>query len=233
MARWHATSVEALGHASTWWPGAWATEGAVPGLYLNAIVFGAGELEHLTSFVSDCPPTRRLAIADGTNQLDLASFGLARERRRACFWRAPSSAGEPPMPAELKIIEVRSAEVLADFEATSVIGFEASAVQRFAWHAPGVLSDPRFRLWLGKVDGRGVGAAMAYVDDDLIGIYGVTVVPDARRRGYGAAITWRAVQARPELPTALQPSAMATPMYQRLGFARIGHFSGWQRSSRP
>ncbi len=232
MARWHATSVEALGHASTWWPGAWATNGAIPGLYLNAIVFKAGGIGQLASFVAGCPSTRTLAIADGTNQLDLTQLGLKREPARRCFWRAPGPTGEPPMPGELEILEVTSADVLAEFEAVSVIGFESQSVPRYAWHAPGVLADPRFRSWLGKVDGRGVGAAMAYVPDDLIGIYGVTVVPGARRRGYGAALTWQAIQANPRLPAALQPSDMAIEMYRRLGFAPIGHFSAWHRAGR-
>jgi GNAT superfamily N-acetyltransferase len=236
MANWHATSVEALGHTSACWPGAWATNGPIPGLYLNAIVFSVGQsaatqVEQLAAFFADSPAMRRLAIADGTNQLDLAPLGLHREQARPCFWRAPGQTGEPLMPGELEIVEVTSAEVLADFEATSVIGFETATVSRFAWHAPGVLADPRFLMWLAKVDGRGVGAAMAYAGDDLIGIYGVTVVPGARRRGYGAALTWHAIRAYPRLPAALQPSDMAVAMYQRLGFAPIGHFSGWHGSS--
>jgi GNAT superfamily N-acetyltransferase len=199
---------------------------------LNAIVFEVGEIGHLTSILGDCPPTRRLAIADATNQLDLAHFGLEREHERPCFWRAAGQEGAPPMTGDLEIVEVKSAELLADFEATSAEGFEATAVQRFAQHAPGVLADPRFRLWLGRVEGRDVGAAMAYADDDLIGIYGVTVVPSARRRGYGAALTWQAIQANPRLPAALQPSDMAVEMYRRLGFAPIGHFSAWHRAGR-
>ncbi len=237
MARWHATSIEALGHASAWWLGAWATNGPVPGLYLNAIVFTVGQaaraqVGQLAAFFADSPSTRPLAIADGTNQLDLAQLGLERDGTRPCFWRAPGQTGAPRLPGELEIVQVTTQDLLADFEATSVEGFEAERVPRWAWHAPGVLADPRFRLWLGKVDGRGVGAAMAYADDDLIGIYGVTVVPGARRRGYGAALTWRAIQANPRLPAALQPSDMAVEMYQRLGFAPIGLFSAWRRAGR-
>ena len=232
MARWHATSVEALGQASLWYPGLWATNGAIPALYLNAIVFGPREIEHLASFVAASPSTKRLAIADSTNQLDLAPLGLVRERAHPCFWRTPGPTGEPPMPGELEILEVTSADVLAEFEATSVVGFEGESVPRFAHHAPGVLADPCYRLWLGSVQGLGVGAAMAYVADDLIGIYGVTVVPGARRRGYGAALTWRAIQADPRLPATLQPSDMAVRMYRRLGLAPIGHLSGWHRAGR-
>jgi GNAT superfamily N-acetyltransferase len=206
---------------------------------LNAIVFTVGpsateQVSHLAAFFADGPSTRRLAIADATNQLDLAQLGMEREYARPCFWRTPSETGAPPLPGELEIVQVTTADLLADFEATSVEGFEAAEnVPRFAGHAPGVLADPRFLLWLGKVDGRGVGAAMAYAGDDLIGIYGVTVVPGVRRRGYGAALTWQAIQADPRLPAALQPSDMAVEMYRRLGFAPIGYFSAWRRAGRP
>jgi GNAT superfamily N-acetyltransferase len=232
MARWHACSVEALGHASIWAPGMWATNGAIPELYLNAIVFGVGARQDLETFVSDCPPQRGLVIADGTNELDLAPLGLAREPGRPSFWRPPGQVGAPRIPDELEIVEVKSANQLADFEATAARGFERQTpLPRFAWHAPDVLTEPRFRMWLGRVDDRGIGAAMAYTDDDLIGIYGVAVVPAARRRGYGAALTWQAIQTKPELPAALQPSDIASAMYQRLGFQPIGHFSAWRRGA--
>ena len=70
---------------------------------------------------------------------------------------------------------------------------------------------------------------MAYVGDDLVGVYGVTVVRDARRHGYGAALAWQATTVAPALPAALQPSPMAVRVYERLGYASIGHFTPWTR----
>jgi GNAT superfamily N-acetyltransferase len=232
LAACHATSVEALGFRSTWWPGAWATDGAIPPLYLNAIVFGGLEPDEqerrLGAFFATSPPI----ILDGTNQLELGQLGLVRDDPKRCFWRVPDKAGEPRQPTELDIVEVRDAELLAEFEAASAEGFGAQSVPRFTWHAPGVLQDPRFRLWLGRTGAKAVGAAMAYVGDDVVGVYGVAVVPEARRHGYGAALTWRATQAEPRLPAALQPSDMAAGLYQRLGYVPVGHFTAWHRPIR-
>jgi GNAT superfamily N-acetyltransferase len=72
-----------------------------------------------------------------------------------------------------------------------------------------VLDDPRFRVWLGRVDGRPVGAAMAYAGDEVVGVYGVAVAPSARRRGYGAALTWRATRVAPGLPVSAPPPSSA------------------------
>jgi hypothetical protein len=234
VADWHATSVEALGGTSTRWPGAWAAKGLIPPIYLDAIVFSVGlsaadQVGRLAAFFADRPPTRALVILDGTNQLDLSQLGFDPETLKPCFWRTPDQTTAPAMPDDLEIVEVNSRKLLAEFEAASMEGFDAPNVPRFAWHAPGVLTNPRFRLWLGRSDGRAVGAAMAYAGDELIGIYGVTIVPGARRRGYAAALTWQALQVDPRLPAALQPSEMAIGMYQRLGFAPIGNFSVWHR----
>jgi predicted GNAT family acetyltransferase len=61
----------------------------------------------------------------------------------------------------------------------------------------------------------------------------VAVVPDARRRGYGAALTLRATNVQPGQPASLVPSPMAARLYERLGYASIGYFSVWHRRSRP
>jgi GNAT superfamily N-acetyltransferase len=96
-----------------------------------------------------------------------------------------------------------------------------------------VLQDPRFRVWLARVGDRSVGAAMAYVGDDVIGVYGVAVAPSTRRHGYGAALTWRATRVEPGLPAALQPSEIAFGVYRRLGYASIGEFTPWHRPAEP
>ena len=56
-----------------------------------------------------------------------------------------------------------------------------------------------------RVDGRPVTAAMAYVSDHVVGIYGVGTLPEYRRRGFGEAITRAAVSAAPHLPAMLSP----------------------------
>jgi len=234
LTEWHATSVAAFGCRSLRWPGVWATDGDAPPIFLNAIVLPGGppaaeQVERLRAVVAGRPAERGLAIVDYRNDLDLRRLGLQRQSPKPCFFRTAGEHHAPPMPPELEVLEVRSAALLAEFEQVSAEGFQAAPLRPGGWHPPAVLEDPRFRVWLGRVDGRPVGAAMAYVGDEVVGVYGVAVVPSARRRGYGAALTWRATRVAPDLPAALQPSAMAVGVYRRLGYEPIGQFTPWHR----
>jgi GNAT superfamily N-acetyltransferase len=236
LADWHATSVAAFGCRSMRWPGVWATDGDVPPIFLQAIVLpGPGDLpaveqvERLRAVFAGRPAARGLAIVDYRNELDLRPLRVEPESPKPCFWRPAGDAHAPPEPPELEVLEVRDPAGLVEFEQVSAEGFEAPPVPPGGWHPPGVLDDPRFRVWLGRVDGRPVGAAMAYVGDEVVGVYGVAVAPSARRRGYGAALTWRATRVAPGLPAALQPSAMGLGLYQRLGYVPIGQFTPWHR----
>jgi GNAT superfamily N-acetyltransferase len=233
LADWHATSVSAFGSRSVRWPGGWATDGDVPAIFLHAIVLPGGlpaaeQVERLRDVFAGRPATHGVAIVDYRNDLDLHALGLVPESPRACFWRPAGDVGAPPAPPELEILEVRNPALLSEFEQVSAEGFEAQ-LPRGGWHPPAVLEDPRFRVWLGRVGGRSVGAAMAYVGDEVIGVYGVAVAPSARRRGYGAALTWHATRVAPSLPAALQPSEIALGVYRRLGYVPIGEFTPWHR----
>jgi hypothetical protein len=233
LADWHATSVAAFGCSSQRWPGVWTGVGEVPPIFLQAIALPNGPLaaevvQRLRTVFGELPTSRALVIVDYRNDLDLQDFGLVPAAPRPCFWRPAADAHAASVPAELEIVEVRSAAALAEFEQVSAAGFE-SPLPRGGWHPPAVLEDPRFRVWLGRVDGRSVGAAMAYVGDAVVGVYGVAVRPSARRRGYGAALTWCATRVEPSLPAALQPSTMAAGVYRRLGYAPIGQFTPWHR----
>jgi GNAT superfamily N-acetyltransferase len=75
-------------------------------------------------------------------------------------------------------------------------------------------------LFLGRLDGAPVATATLLPAGGIAGIYDVSTVPDARRRGIGTAMTLAALQAARGLgyETAfLQPSAMGRPLYERIG----------------
>ena len=80
---------------------------------------------------------------------------------------------------------------------------------------------------LGRVDGEIAGGAMAYVTDDLLGIYGVGIVPGHRGHGHATALTTAALALAPDRPAVLQPSAEAENLYRRIGFTEIGRFTHW------
>ena len=88
-------------------------------------------------------------------------------------------------------------------------------------------------MWLGRVDGAAIGTSLSFVQDGVIGVYGVAVVPEARRRGYGEALSWVATLARPELPAVLQASEEGDPLYRRMGYRQAGTFAHWSRPVRP
>jgi len=114
---------------------------------------------------------------------------------------------------------------LRKFERVSMRGFgsedQLETLGPFRVHAPGILDDPRMHVHIGRVDGIPVTGAIAYVSEQVVGIYVVSTSLENRRRGYGEAITRAAINAAPELPAWLDPSEMATQMYRRLGFEPI------------
>ena len=89
------------------------------------------------------------------------------------------------------------------------------------------LGSNSFHLAIGRVDGEAVAAAMSYRTDRAIGIYGVTTVAAARRRGYASALTARLID--PELPAVLSPSPEGEGVYRRLGFDAVGELRQWRR----
>jgi predicted GNAT family acetyltransferase len=82
-------------------------------------------------------------------------------------------------------------------------------------------------MFIGRVDGRAVGAAMGYRTDNAIGVFGVTVIASARRRGYGTALTCAAMLPESGLPCVLSPSPEGAALYSKLGFSRVGELSIW------
>jgi hypothetical protein len=163
--------------------------------------------------------------------MDLRDLGFSVHERGRWFLRPSGPGPEATAPPELSIESVTDAETLREFEVASIEGFESPGLHRIrplGLHAPAILDDPRMRVFVGRVDGRAVAAAMAYVGDSIVGVYGVATLPDRRRRGYGQAMAWRATLSA-ALPAMLQPSPMAEATYRRMGYGEIGRFLNWGR----
>ena len=126
-------------------------------------------------------------------------------------------------------MHVSTQEEVEEFEAVSVRGFgnDDDVVEPGTIHPPSVLADEAMHMFTSRVDGRAVAAAMGYRLDDVVGVFGVTTVASARRRGYGTAVTRAAMLTDTGLPAVLAPSDEAANMYRRLGFEPVGALSIW------
>ncbi len=144
----------------------------------------------------------------------------------------PAGGAAPPLPAGLRIEVVRDEAGLWAFEHAIVRGFgssDAEADELGKVFGAGILTDDRFRLWVGWEEERPVCAAATFVAAGINDVTLVGTVPGARRRGYGAALTWCATLAEPELPALLLATEDGRPVYERIGYASLFRFPVWSR----
>jgi ribosomal protein S18 acetylase RimI-like enzyme len=93
-----------------------------------------------------------------------------------------------------------------------------------------MLEDPDARAFIGMLNRSPVAQAIAYHHKGAIGVYGVGVRSNARRRGIGGAMTVIAALAFPGADLVwLHPTDMARSMYERLGFHEVAVWDVWTR----
>jgi hypothetical protein len=144
-------------------------------------------------------------------------------------------AGHTPRPAppELTIAAVTDPDALRAWERVVIAGYPLEAIGDAP---PGtlmpvdILREPRSRMWLGSVNGRPVCASWAWSEHGTNSVVMVATIADARRRGYGEAVTWRAALADPSLPAMLLSTDEGRPVYERMGFLPLWRFTLWYRN---
>jgi GNAT superfamily N-acetyltransferase len=136
-----------------------------------------------------------------------------------------------PIPADLvttapgqDIRVVRDPEALRDHALVAAHGFgipEAVAVTFIGeelWARDGVA------VYTGYADGRPVTSGFSVRTGDTLGVFTIATEPDARGRGFGAAMTRRLIAdgaAAGCTVAALQASSMGRPIYERIGFRLV------------
>jgi len=224
VAGWHAAWLTALGLRSAADADAWRALDPPPHIYFRAITL---RTDTPAKAVADATG----AVCDSWQTIDLAQAGFRDWRHEPWFLCEPSGPSGAATPAELEIVRVTTAQEVEELEAVSVRGFgkEEDTIQPGTIHPPAILDDPRMVLWLGRVDGKPVGAAMSYRSDEAVGIFGVTTIAAMRRRGYGTALTRAAMLVDTGLPSVLAPSPEGESLYRRLGFEQVGELRIWSR----
>jgi GNAT superfamily N-acetyltransferase len=130
-------------------------------------------------------------------------------------------------PPGFAIEEVASEAALEDFKRVFIEGYAVPDWAAQAWvdaaHALGIGRTP-WRMYLGRLDGEPVATNMLLCGGGVAGIFGVAVVPPARRKGVGAAISLKPLlDARDQgyRHAVLFATEMAAPTYERIGFRRL------------
>ena len=181
------------------------------------------------------------AIAHETSPSSGGRGQLITTSKSQVFWNhggSSSRSKHPPWPSTLPsvphriaftadVIEVDSESQITDWTGTCTAAFGFDDNLSNWWHdlhasLPFGDSAP-LRHFLVSIDGESVGTASAFVTDDVVGLASVGVKEELRRQGIGSALTLAALDPARKLGCRLAvlfSSAMATSMYEALGFRR-------------
>jgi hypothetical protein len=127
-------------------------------------------------------------------------------------------------------VGLRPLETFADLDAALSLlergfGMPPELVrQQFAMQ---MLFQPSFTTWLLRAGGEDVSTALGVMDDDWAGVFNVATPEEHRGKGYGAVATAQSVLGAGGRSAYLQASPMGFPVYERLGFATVEHWTQW------
>lgn len=238
VAAWVDSSVVSLGVETFRTEGLWWRKPGGSPIYLSAIVTDGEVADEVLR--ADLRPvqaawsSRAIALWDCWAVHDLTELGFERQWMERWYLRHPSPL--PPMfalPVGLSIEVVSKAEQLAEFEQASWEGFEtigaARAVGRFGQHALGTLNDPGMHYLIARLGGRVVASTIAYATKKILGIYGISTLPEFRRRRYATALVREAISLRSDLPVSVHPDPDSVRIYTDTGFVPLGQVAAWHK----
>ena len=144
----------------------------------------------------------------------------------------PPGGTVPPLPDGLEITPVTTAADLDEFGTTLVEAFPVPELTGLPYggYGPGLIDVPGWRMWVGHMDGRPVATSAVHVHGGINDVEWISARRETRGRGVGAAVTWAATLADPELPAMLIASDLGQPVYERMGYLRLTRVTLWFRS---
>jgi ribosomal protein S18 acetylase RimI-like enzyme len=143
---------------------------------------------------------------------------------------APIPTDAAPSPAGYEIVQATDENALEDHIRASNAGTGMREDWLRALFKPDVLNADGVSIYTGYVDGKGVTTGVGFRTGRTIGVYNISTTPEARRRGYGEAMTRRIAQdgavAGCDL-SVLQASPMGLPIYQRMGYRTVVEYMAY------
>ena len=131
---------------------------------------------------------------------------------------------------ELEIRRVTDAAGVDAHRQDVTAGFGSDPAVALGTACPDLLERPECAVYVGYTDGEPVVSGLGWLTGRTAGVYSIATIKSARRRGYGAAMTARAVAdgvvAGCDV-AALQASEMGRPIYERLGFRTVVRYAAY------
>jgi ribosomal protein S18 acetylase RimI-like enzyme len=125
---------------------------------------------------------------------------------------------------DLMCRRVQDAAGLSVAASVGAAGFEVPRELIEALYTPRVAAVPGLSIYVAYAHGHPVSTAMAWAGDGAVGIYNVATPPEHRGRGYGRAVTAKAVAdgfATGADLAWLQASQLGQPVYRAMGFRQV------------
>jgi len=135
-----------------------------------------------------------------------------------------------PAPPELEIRRVTDAAGIDAHRQVVTVGFGSDPAVALGTACPDLLDRPECVVYVGYADGGPVISGLGWRTGRTLGVYSIATIESARRRGYGAAMTARAVADGVVVGcdvAALQASEMGRPIYERLGFRTVVKYTAY------
>jgi GNAT superfamily N-acetyltransferase len=158
------------------------------------------------------------------------SMGLVVEVARPAMAIRIDDLTQPHAPSGVEIHRVDGAEevaVVADLE-VRVFETPRDVAERFV--APAMLDVAGTRLYLATAGGSPVGFCWTSASAGALGVFGVGVLSEHRRRGIGRAVTSFAIHDAPGIDLAwLQPTELGRPLYDAMSFTPYSEWEVWVR----
>jgi len=131
---------------------------------------------------------------------------------------------------ELEIRRVTDAAGIDAHRQAVTAGFGSDPAVALGIACPDLLDRPECVVYVGYADGDPVISGLGWRTGRTVGVYSIATIESARRRGYGAAMTARAVAdgvAAGCDVAALQASEMGRQIYERLGFRTVVRYAAY------
>jgi hypothetical protein len=160
---------------------------------------------------------------------DVRALGFGRVGHPPLMFRPPGPIDHARAPEGLTIDPITDDDSARDYERVLIAGYpvpelDPSVRGHFLGDPAGA---PRWRHFVGRLDGEPVATSSAFVDTHHVHIEFISALPRSRGRGVGFAMTAAATRVGPDRPALLIASDLGRPVYERLGYLTLSRFTVW------